>query len=93
MSYLIRTRDDRLVGVHTGPAVERMNVPDDEAAERFDAVEEFEARLAELEPDRPTGPTAQDVLDAIRELAAEGAEVEKRIHERANAKAQERAQA
>ena len=45
------------------------------------------------EQERAEAPTAQDLLDAIRELADEGAEVEQRIHDRANAKAQERAQA
>lgn len=42
------------------------------------------------EPGEPE-PTAQDFLEAIRELAAEGAEVESRISERANIKAHERA--
>lgn len=53
------------------------------------AYSEWEA----AEKEREQAPTAQDVLDAIRELAAEGAEAEQRIHERAAAKAQERTQA
>jgi hypothetical protein len=48
--------------------------------------------MSEFSPGDP-GPSAQDVLDAIAELAAEGVEVESRIRERAASKAQERAQA
>ena len=58
-------------------------------AELEDAYAEWEA----AEQERAEAPTAQDLLDAIRELADEGAEVESRIHERASQKAQERAQA
>lgn len=71
--------------------------PETQRVRRSLEVHGDEVRAAYTVEDRPppedAGPTAGDVLDAIRELAGEGAEVEKRIHERATQRAQERAQA
>ena len=67
--FLIRTRGGLLVGSHVGPVAAQVNVPEGETAEWFDTAEEFEARLAELEPD--PGPDPDDELDAgLAEVAA-----------------------
>lgn len=56
-----------------------------------DALAADQARWTQAEEARATTPTTEDFLDAIRELAAEGAQVESRINERAAQKAHERA--
>lgn len=62
MPYMIRVRDGRPVATHRGD-LRGINVPDSDGAETFDDRDEFEARLAELEP--PPGPDLDGLLDTL----------------------------